>query len=285
VGCSRRAARPRHGFTIVELLVVIAIVGLLVALLLPAVQASRESARRAQCQNNLKQLGIALHNYHDTYKVFPRGGWAPTSANLSWTSAILPQLEERALFNSLNASVPYTDPANLAPGWTVLPVLLCPTSPKDTLWRISPDLPSSSPNRYARTDYGAVNGERALRSPTATNSPERGAMILEKNVSLAAITDGASHTILVGECPEGINSMWISVKNVFDQSAPINPLATVAPVYVFWDNGQEINSYHAGGAFTLFADGSVHFLFEDMDVGILAALCSRSGGEVIGDSY
>jgi len=249
------------------------------------VQAARESARRAQCQNNLKQLGIALASYHDLYKVLPRGGWIATSANISWTSAILPHLEEKALYDSLSRGVPYTHASNLAAGRTVLPVLLCPSSLRESLWRSSADLPSSSPNLYARTDYGGVNGERALRSPTASNSPERGVMIVEKNISLSAITDGTSQTILLGEAPEGIHSLWISVRNLFDQSAPINTLATYAPQYVFYDFGQEINSYHAGGAFTLFADGSVHFLSETMDNRSLAALCSRSGGEIIVAPY
>jgi prepilin-type N-terminal cleavage/methylation domain-containing protein/prepilin-type processing-associated H-X9-DG protein len=277
--------RTRAGFTLVELLVVIAIVGLLLALLLPAVQAARESARRAQCQNNLKQIGLALLGYHECYKVFPRGGWPATTANISWSAAVLPHLEEQPLYNSLNRAVPYTDLTNLQPGRTVLAVFLCPTSPKESFWKPSADLPSSSPNAYARTDYGALNGERALRAPMATNSPERGVLILEKNLSLTAITDGTSQTILVGEAPEGIHSIWISVKNVFDQSAPINALATYAPGYVFYDYGQEINSYHSGGAFALFADGSVRFLSEDMDVRVLAALCSRNGEEIIGDSY
>ena len=263
------------------MLVVIAIIGLLVAMLLPAVQQSRESARRAGCQNNLKEIGLALVNYHDTYKNFPRGGWTASSANLSWTSAILPHLEERSLYNSLNPHAAYADATNLPAGKTLLSVLLCPTAPKNNLWKPSADLPSSSPNRYARTDYCAINGERGLRSPTATNNPERGVLILAKNISLAEITDGASKTILVGECPEGIHAIWISVRNVSDQSAPINTPATYGPAYVFFVYGQEISSYHSGGAFTAFADGSVHFLTDSMDVSVLAALCSRSGGEVI----
>jgi prepilin-type processing-associated H-X9-DG protein len=266
------------------LLVVIAIIGILVALLLPAIQTSREAARRTQCQNNLKQLGIALQGYHDVYKVFPRGGWTATSANISWTSAILPHLEERALYDSLNSKVPYTDASNITPGRTVLSVLLCPTSPKASFWKSSADLPSSSNVEYARTDYGGLDGERALRSPTASNSPERGVMILEKSISLSSITDGRSRTIQIAEAPEGIHSLWISVRNLYDQSAPINTLATYAPQYVFYDYGQEINSYHAGGAFALFADGSVRFLDQNMDNLVLAALCSRNGGEVIGDA-
>ncbi len=280
-----RCARTAWGFTLVELLVVIAIISLLIALLLPAVQASREAARRSQCQNNLHQLGIALHSYHDAYKVFPRGGWPAASANISWTSAILPHLEETALYNSINRAAPYTDPTNLAMGRTVLPGLLCPTSSRENLRRNSADLPSSSTNLYGRTDYSAINGERTLRSPTGTNTPERGVMIAAKNISLAAITDGSAHTIQIGECPEGMHSLWISVRNFCDQSAPINTPATSATQYVFTDFGQEISSYHAGGAFTLYADGSAHFLSESMNNAILAALCSRAGGEVIGDDY
>ncbi len=88
-------------------------------------------------------------------------------------------------------------------------------------------------------------------------------MIYEKNIPISAITDGTSQTILVGESPEAIHAIWIGVRNVSDQSAPINTPATFAPQYVFFDFGQEISSYHDGGALALFADGSVHFLSED----------------------
>lgn len=273
----------KRGFTIIELLVVIAIIAVLVALLLPAVQSAREAARRTQCRNNLKQMGIALHNYHEQYRVFPRGGWFPaTKANISWSSALLPALDSAPLFNTINCNVPYTDPSNLTPGRTVLSVFSCPTTPKASLYRKSADLPSTSPNEYARTDYGAVNGERGLRAPTATNNPERGAMIIAKNIAIAEIVDGLSQTILIAEGPEGISSIWISVRNVFDQSAPINTPAPPPSTTVFTDFGQEISSYHTSGAFALFGDGSVHFLSQHGDVQTLAALCSRAGGEVIG---
>jgi len=87
--------RKRHGFTLVELLVVIAIIGILIALLLPAVQAAREAARRSQCTNNLKQIALAVHNYHDTYKVFPIGNW--TTAYGTWLVSLLPFIEQQAL--------------------------------------------------------------------------------------------------------------------------------------------------------------------------------------------
>jgi prepilin-type N-terminal cleavage/methylation domain-containing protein/prepilin-type processing-associated H-X9-DG protein len=270
-----------RGFTLIELLVVVAIIGVLIALLLPAVQASREAARRIRCENNLKQVGLALHGYHHAHGTFPRGGWAADSANLSWCAAILPYLEEQPLFDSLNRGAAYTDPSNLLPGQTALPVFLCPTAPNDPPLKRSADLPASSTSVYARTNYGAINGERNLRSPGASNNPERGAMIFEKNIALREITDGASHTLLVAEAPEGIHAIWIGVRNLFDQSKPINTPASFAPQYVFFDYGQEISSYHPGGAIGLMADGSVHFLRETLDPLVLAALCSRAGGEPV----
>ena len=288
--------RVRAGFSLVELLVVIAIVAVLIGLLLPAVQRVREAAARARCANNFKQMGLALLGHHDTHKVFPRGGYATlavpdgsVSTKLSWSASVLPWLEQDALYRGIHADLPYTDPANLAAGRTVLAVFLCPSSPRDSPWRSSPDLPSAE---YARSDYGAVNGERGLRSPTANNSPERGVLILERNLSLADITDGASQTILVGEAPEGIHGLWISVRNVYDQSAPVSERHSDTSPYpsclipgVFCDYGQEISSYHPGGAQAVFADGSVHFLRMAMDNAVLAALCSRAGGEPVSGEF
>ncbi|MCE9555507.1 MAG: DUF1559 domain-containing protein [Planctomycetes bacterium] len=273
----------RHAFTLIELLVVIAIIGVLISLLLPAVQSARESARRVQCMNNLRQIGLALTAYHDAYGAFPRGGWPATSANLSWSASILPHLEGSNIYKLLNPAAPYTDPTNLAAGRTVLPNFLCPTAPSGRTLKKSADLASSSPHEYARTHYGAVNGERGLRAPSATNTPERGAMIFERNISLGEIIDGTTQTILIAEAPEGIHSLWISVRNVYDQSGLINAPATYSPQNVFFDYGQEMSSYHPGGASALFADGGVRFLLETTDAQTLAALCSRAGGEVPGD--
>lgn len=275
----------RPAFTLVELLVVIAIIGMLISLLLPAVQASREAARRLQCLNNLKQVGIALHSYHSAKKTFPRGGWAPTSAELSWGASLLPNLEAASLFDLLYRDVPYTDPSNLSAGQSQLSVFLCPSATYDDLLRKSPDLPGSSIHKYARTSYGAIDGERGLRRANATNNPERGAMIFEKNISLREITDGSSQTILVAEAPEGLHSLWISVRNLFDQSGPINAPAVFAKQYVFADFGQEISSYHPTGAIALFADGAAHFLNEHIDDLTLAAFCSRSGGEIVNITF
>ncbi|MEO0531697.1 MAG: DUF1559 domain-containing protein [Planctomycetota bacterium] len=268
--------RTRAAFTLVELLVVVAIVGLLVALLLPAVQAAREAARRTQCQSQLKQIGVALHAYHDVHKTFPRGGWAARQAELSWTAAVLPGLEEQSLQDAIDRSAAYTAESNLEAGRTRLAVLLCPSMRDGESLRRSRDLPSSSEHRYATTSYGAIQGERGLRAANARNMPERGAMIFEQEIALKDITDGASHTALVGEAPEGIHSLWISVRNLYDQSAPIN---TRDATGAFVDFGQELSSHHPGVAGVLLADGSVHFLPDATDDLTLAALCSRAGGD------
>jgi len=274
----------RTGFTLVELLVVIAIIGILMALLLPAVQSAREASRKAQCQNNLKQIGISLHAYHDVHTTFPRGGWAPNVASLSWSASVLPFLGEQPVFDLLNPTAPYTDPSNLAAGQTILPEFICPTSVHSSLYRQSPDTPSTAPP-YARSDYGGMDGDDGLEAPTVSNNPERGVMILASNVSLMQITDGPSQTVQICEAPEGESGMWISVRNYFNQLARINTPAAFAPQYVFYDYGQEISSYHAGGAFVLLADGSVQFLSETMDPYPLGALCSRAGNEVIDDPF
>jgi prepilin-type processing-associated H-X9-DG protein len=216
---------------------------------------------------------------------FPRGGWPAKSANLSWSASILPHLEAPGLFDKIDRSVPFTDPRNQVAGQTRVSVFVCSSAPQDPpLKALSPFL-SPTPLYYARTSYGAVNGERGLRYFNAKNDPERGAMILEKDISIKDITDGTTQTILIGEAPEGIHAMWVNVLNVFDQSGPINAPA-VSPgqeQYVFADFGQEMSSYHPTGAHALFADGSVHFLAESLDAVTLSALCSRAGNEPIGD--
>lgn len=257
----------RPAFTLVELLVVIAIIGVLVALLLPAVQASREAARRTACMNNLKQVGLALLGHHDARNEFPLGGKAVKGAiGPSWTTEVLPWLEEAPLRDLFDLSLAYTDHVNLTAGNTLIPVLLCPSMPEGEVPRKSAD----SANSYAKTAYGGIQGDRGLFTPTARNEPERGVMIFAKPISLKQIVDGASHTAIVGEAPKGIHSIWASVKNIFDQSAPIN-----SPSAQITDSGQELSSFHPGGALVVFADAAVHFFPNSTDNLTLAAICSR----------
>jgi prepilin-type processing-associated H-X9-DG protein len=223
---------------------------------------------------------------------------------LSWGAAILPGLEQQGLYDSINQNQSYLDRSNLVPGQTILSIFLCPSSPNEDFLRPDGDTPSST-TKYARTDYGGNYGERSLRCYPNTNCPNnygagdasgRGVLLFsgEPLVSLATITDGSSQTIIVGEGPGALYGIWIGQKNSWDQSAPINAqisasspwqscgTASQSPYGSTCDYGQEFGSYHAGGAQFLFADGSVHFLSEDLNIKVLAALLSRKGGEVIG---
>ena len=269
-------ARSRSpGFTLIELLVVIAIIAVLIALLLPAVQAAREAARRIQCTANLKQIGIALHDYHGNANTFPAGGWISGNMNVGWSAAILPWLEQRSLYDALNFSLPYGDATNSTAGHTVLTIYLCPSEPRQSFWnRDFADIYD-----YADCDYGGMYGPRGLASPTDRNSPARGPLIFNQCLSLADITDGSSLTIMAGEDPEAIHALWMSGHNIFDQSAPINARPPV-------EYGEELTSQHPGGANVVFGDGSVHFLKNTMNPQVLSALCTRALGEIVdGASY
>jgi prepilin-type N-terminal cleavage/methylation domain-containing protein/prepilin-type processing-associated H-X9-DG protein len=267
----------RPGFTLIELLVVLAIIGVLIALLLPAVQMAREAARRIQCTSQLKQVGIALHSYHDVFNTFPSGGWialfgqpSTQNMNIGWSAVVLPGLEQRPLFDGLNLSFVYDHPANSTASYMVLAIYLCPSEPRKSFWNRYPD----DQFAHADADYGGMFGPRGLASPSFTNNPPSGPMIFNRPIALAEITDGSSQTIQVGEDPEAINAMWVSGHNVFDQSAPIN--ARPPSEY-----GEELTSQHPGGVNALFCDGSVHFLKDQTSRPILSALCTRAGGEVV----
>ncbi|MBX3436321.1 MAG: DUF1559 domain-containing protein [Planctomycetaceae bacterium] len=307
----------RSAFTLIELLVVIAIVAVLVALLLPAVQQAREAARKTQCRNQLRQMGLAFHNYEGAHRVFPKGGAGVASQTnaafksrwtLSWGAAILPFLDQEPLFHAINHNETYLHPDNIGPGQTLLPVFLCPTAPRLEDFRPNGDTPTST-IKYARTDYSGNYGERGLRCYPATNcqnnyadqgggvSGGRGVLLIgiDPVVRIADIVDGTSHTLMVGEAPEGLHSLWIGHKNVFDQSAPVSAKAEAGSPWQschpalksragdFCDFGQEFHSYHEGGAHFLAVDGSVRFVSTSADVKSLAALLSRAGREVIGE--
>jgi len=314
---TRLRALSRSAFTLVELLVVIAIIGLLIALLLPAVQSAREAARRMQCMNNLKQIGLGLQNYDSVYRVFPKGGAGSVSLTnpairarwrLSWGASILPFIEQAGAYEAINQREPYIHPSNLAVGQTLISTYRCPSAPQGELLRPNGDTLSST-TLYARTDYGGNYGERGLRCFPATSCANnyadigiadgqgRGTLMLgtDKDVGIRDILDGSSHTILIGEAPEGLHSIWIGHKNVFDQSVPlearirsVTSWASCNTVFKsragnFCDFGQEFHSYHPGGSVFAFADGSSHFLVENIDIKLFSSLLSRRGGELVTD--
>ncbi|MGB7345109.1 MAG: DUF1559 domain-containing protein [Pirellulaceae bacterium] len=248
-----------------ELLVVIAIIGILVSLLLPAVQAAREAARRMSCQNNIRQIGLALHNYHAAYRKLPPGGIEvrPEVRNgrqMAWSAMVLPFMEETAAYQQIDFSYAFDAPENADAGSRVIETYLCPSTSR------------SNPRNSGRgaTDYGGIYGERI----TSQNFPPRGVMIHDQPIRFRDITDGLSRTIVVAEDANFPDGQWINALNLFDQAFPINK----APPFE-----NDIRSQHVGGAMVLFADGSVSFLTEQMDLKLLAAACTRNGGEELPD--
>jgi prepilin-type N-terminal cleavage/methylation domain-containing protein len=209
--------RSRRAFTLVELLVVIAIIGVLVALLLPAIQAAREAARRSQCSNNLKQMGLAMHNYHDTYNSFPAGAWvfnaagtAPTPSTTDctdthgrrapWSVVILPFMELQSLYEMSDMTAQFVCSNAEAPT----------TGPNREVWRTRvatyqcPSFPArSNPNNHSNY-YGVMGGGPDALSYCVTNNPGRrfwrnGALYQNSSIRMADLTDGTANTFLVGE--------------------------------------------------------------------------------------
>ncbi len=207
------SSRPRsRGFTLVELLVVIAIIGILIALLLPAVQAAREAARRTQCMNNIKQAALALHNYHDQNKCLPpayqfdKGEAYNTSDKFrpNWIILCLPFMEQQALYGSFDLTQFISSPKNLAPRGVVMPTLLCPTDSANNRVKFAGRGASEGPN-WARGNYG-VQGELSYGTNAAfANSALGGVMGWNRALRLGEILDGTSNTLMVTELRAGVN--------------------------------------------------------------------------------
>ena len=259
----RHAADAPSGFTLVELLVVIAIIGILVGMLLPAVQQVREAARRITCANNLRQIGLALQSHHSAKMEFPKGVTEarpffrgdPELRNLAWSVFLLPFMEQPNVFAELDLNLPFDHPDNAQAAATSIATFICP----------------SSTNRVESTrgpsDYGGIFGER-INSP---NTPPKGIMIFDEAIRLADVTDGSSNTLIVAEDSDFSDGQWINGRNVFDQAFAIN----AAPQFE-----NDIRSNHPGGANGVFADGHVSFLTETMELFTLGAICTRASGEV-----
>jgi prepilin-type N-terminal cleavage/methylation domain-containing protein len=300
--------RNRRAFTLIELLVVIAIIAVLIALLLPAVQQAREAARRAQCKNNLKQLGLGLHNYHDTYNTLPPGAIQNFETNqqneATWVSMILPYIDQQTIYMRANFSSCFgctSAPGN--PSYEIttiaIPMMLCPSD-------VDVDLVL---NAFRRGNYVANIGLGPLHSLTTPNDPSRAAMgpfEMNSKRNFKDFTDGTTNTVIVSELmkvpgadfrgmmhyPEG--SMYThdrspntgipdGLRSGYCISTARAPCVGTHSAYNDRQVTLSARSQHIGGVHVLLGDGSGRFVSENISLQIWQALGTPDKGEVIGD--
>jgi prepilin-type N-terminal cleavage/methylation domain-containing protein len=334
---SSRAKSTNRAFTLVELLVVIAIIGILVALLLPAIQAARAAARRVQCQNNMKQVGLALLNYHTQNRIFPPSSTWPVDSNgdiqgvgnssfaghqANWVILTLPFMEQQTIYDAFDLTLPIPDPVNESPRSIQIAGMLCP----EDQFNQQPFMGGSNAqtahlgDNWARGNYAAnaalgymtATGDHGIFNAAGKGSPgwqddrQRGVMGANVGVSIAKITDGTSQTILVAETRTGVvdfdcrgtwalgggppSSLWahgyqgdaqgpnsanskaddvIACTSIIRAVGSIRTLAQMKMGCALGNKPnyqQTARSMHPGGLFLTFADGSVHWLSDNIEI-------------------
>ena len=282
----------RFGFTLVELLVVIAIIGVLVALLLPAIQAARESGRRMNCQSNLKQIVLAAHNYHDAMRWLPPASTATNLSGSSGFAAILPYLEESSTYLQYDFSKGNSDPVNLQAVSQRIKTYLCPSS---VFVREVPN-PSCDANSRAPGTYAFCVGSN---DPYGSSELTNGAIATAGGplTNLAAILDGTTTTFLAGESHWSFQDYKFTsgpcsgqIRGGFSYWSSPYPLATAFttrgtfnPQTLSGDSLRLSNfrSNHPSGVNMAMVDGSVRFWFQYVDHSILDAVATRNGKEIV----
>lgn len=306
-----RHVRAR-GFTLIELLVVIAIIAILIALLVPAVQKVREAAARTQCQNNLKQMGVGVHNYHDSFKKFPPGGITEgpccgTKSKTTWTIEILPFIEQQPLYNQYNQSAFNEDAANAFVRTQAVPIYICPS---DTTGPFAPRKPESGPGaglNYMPGSYRAVSGKsnasgwfdnfdgtalpRGWRGILHSVWTQQG-LIQEK---FADLRDGSSNTLMIGEMATRTHpsrgTFWAYTYTSYNQSSTIPQSRTIIGDYdrcvaIGGAGGSNAckrgwGSMHTNVICFALGDASVRTISTSININTFADLGSVAGDEII----
>ncbi len=307
--------KQRSAFTLIELLVVIAIIGILVALLLPAVQAAREAARRMSCSNNLRQIGLALHMYHDTHRQLPAGwrGYEPATGQANWLGepgwgwcpAILPFMEQSALYQGLiHFEYPVDHPVNEQGRVTYLPTLRCPSDIGDKMFqlheagdhdhdhdadRVGRLQHEAFPLPMPTANYVGMFGTQDMHDICITGDCRGdGTFFLNRGVTLAEISDGLSQTLVVGERTSKLSySTWVgAVAGAEHGPARIVGVAQFPPNSEYDEEHyiHNFSSMHPSGTHFLLGDGSVHLILETIDQRVYLRLATRAAGDLV-DSF
>ncbi|MHB1556242.1 MAG: DUF1559 domain-containing protein [Isosphaeraceae bacterium] len=301
-----RPPRPTAGFTLIELLVVIAIIAVLIALLLPAVQAAREAARRAQCVNNLKQIGLALMNYETAIRTFPPGYISlfdaqgnDTGPGWGWSALMLPNFDNAVTYNSINFSLAIENPGNLTGRLVLFSSFLCPSDTVQQSWpAVNRDTATGAAIQticqVASSNYVGMYG---LGEPGPYGE---GVFFRDSRISPRDITDGTSQTILAGERSHRLGeATWVgavtnailyptdgdNIGRYVPETSPGMILGHAGEGHGPGDPRSDVNQFyslHLGrGVDFLFADGHVTFLKSTMNYRTYLALATRAGGEVV----